>query len=226
MAQESVISETAGKLLPNFSMAGLGSLLLYGFISLLVIALIGVGVYFLVQRMQYNKKIILWAKIGGKLTRIQEDTGKFERVGISGDQWCRLRKAKKILPRPRIAVAKNEFWFYQRKDGEWINFDLEDIDDKFEKASIKYDDEDMRLQRLGIQKNLIARFQKATFWQKYGGMIMSLIFVLVVAIMFILLFKTMGDSWVQAGEMAEAVKEMANQVQKLSTRVGGGAVPV
>ena len=224
--EESIIGETFGKFIPDVSVSGLGTLALWGIGSILFFCVAGVITYFVVQRFKYNKTIVLYRKIGGKPIRALTDKGMFERVGSAGDFWCRLRKTKKILPRPRIEIGKDEYWYYQRKDGEWINFELEDIDETMSKAKIRYDDEDMRLQRLGIQKNLLSRFQKLSFWQKYGGMIMSLIFILVVSVMFIVLFKTMGDSWTQAGQMAEAVRDMANQVQQLSTRIGGGTTPV
>ncbi len=223
VSAEEIIKDTFGGMIPNISMSDVGTLAIWGIGALIFFILAGVVTYYLVQRFKYNKTVVLFKKVGGKPTRVLTDKGMFERVGNAGDFWCRLRKSKKILPRPRIEIAKDEFWFYQRKDGEWINFELEDIDETMKRLKVRYDDEDMRLQRLGIQKNLLQRFQKLTFWQKYGGMIMSLIFVLVVSVMFIVLFKTMGDSWSEAGQMAEAVRDMANQVHQLSQRVGGGA---
>lgn len=222
-----LIGETFGGMMPNISVSGLGTLAIWSLGALLFLSLAGFVTYRITQRLKFNQKIVLHRKVGGIIRKVATYKAMFERVGNAGDYWCVLRNPKKILPKPRIEIDKNEYWFYQREDGEWINFEFADIDKTMKLAKVRYDDEDMRLQRLGIQKNLDQRFQKVTFWQKYGGMIMSLIFVLVTAIMYIVLFKTMGDSWTQAGQMAEAVKEMANQVQILSTKIGGGiqAVP-
>jgi len=221
-SHNNIIGDTLGGFIPEISISNIGTLIIWGLGITILLIFAGIGSYFLVQKLRYNKKIILYKKIGGVTKKIATYKAMFERLGNAGDYWCRLKNPKKILSRPRIESSKNEYLFYERKDGEWINFEFGDIDEQMQTAGIKYIDEDIRLQRLGIQKNLEQRFQKVTFWQKYGGMIMSLIFVLVTAIMYIVLFKTMGDSWTQAGQMAEAVKEMANQVQILSTKVGGG----
>ena len=92
--------------------------------------------------------------------------GQFARIGKAGDYWCKLKKFKKTLPRPRRQVEKNTYWFYEREDGEWVNFTLNDFDDGMKKAGAYFVDEDMRLQRLGIQKNLQERlwiFAKKNF---------------------------------------------------------------
>jgi hypothetical protein len=226
MPENNIIRDTIGGMIPDISVSGAGTLILWFLGVIFFIVIIGIGTYFLVLRLRYNKNIVLYRKVGGRIQKIGTYKGMFERIGSAGDYWCRLRNPKKILPKPRIEIDKNIYWFYEREDGEWINFEFHDIDDQMKKANVRYDDEDMRLQRLGIQRNLEQRFQKVTFWEKYGGMIMSLIFVLVTAIMYIVLFKTMGDSWTQAGQMAESVRDMANQVQQLSQRIGGGIQPV
>jgi uncharacterized membrane protein len=83
----------------------------------------------------------------------------------------------------------------------------------------------MRLQRLGIQKNLQDRFQKLTFWQKYGTTIITLIFMLVTAILFIVMFQKMAGGWQAVADASETIKEMASAVNNLATRMGGGVVP-
>ena len=123
-------------------------------------------------------------------------------------------------------MRRNEYWFYEREDGEWINFQLADFDEEMKTAGCYFVDEDMRLQRLGIHKNLRDRLQKVTFWQKYGGMIMSIAFILVVTICFVVLFNKMYNMYHNAGIMATEVKTMAQAVHNLATHQGSGMVPV
>jgi len=184
------------------------------------------GVIIVMNRLKYNKKLKLFRKVGNEIVPVLDDKGWFARVGTAGDQWCKVQKFKKTLPRPRKQMAKDEYWFYEREDGEWVNFSLKDFDEDMKKAGAYFVDEDMRLQRLGIQKNLENRFQKVTFWQKYGGMIMNILFMVIVTVCLVILFKEMKDNWAVGREMASAVRDMAVQVQNLYTRGQSGAVTV
>lgn len=166
---------------PKINFAAAGMVILYVIIALIIGGMIFIAIYLWFQNKKFNKKIVLFKKVGNKVIPIGNDRAMFERVGTAGDYWCRTKTIKKTLPRPRIEMAKNEYWYYEREDGEWINFSLGDIDDQMKSAKAYYVDEDMRLQRLGIQKNLIDRFHKVTFWEKYGNFIMNIGFMIVFA---------------------------------------------
>jgi len=210
----------------SFSMSAMAQPLLIGGLILLFGSLMSVGVYFLIKYVRYNKRIILYQKIAGKMTPTAVDKGMFQRVGNAGDYWMITRKFKKILPRPKILMGKNQYYFFEREDGEWINFGLEDIDLKMKEAQVYYIDEDMRLQRLGIYKNLETRFQKQGFWEKYGAYFMMAITVLILLVCVIILFKSMTEHWDKMSEVANAMTNMARAVDSMATRVGGGVVPV
>lgn len=225
MANE--INEYLAGVTPNISK----DQLLSGGVTILIIiaiaGLLGWMTVWLIKFLKYNKKIVLFRKVGNKIMPVLRDKAMFERVGTGGDYWCRMRKFKKILPRPQIQTEKNTFWFFEREDGEWINFSLGDFDKQLKNnANISYIDEDMRLQRLGIQKNLIARFQKITFWDKYGGTIVFLGFTVIVTVCLVVLFQKMTNAWTQAQMMAAAVRDMAIEVHNMAARVTSGAVPV
>ncbi len=195
-------------------------------IIVMVAGVLGYMTFWLIKYLRFNKKIVLFRKVGNKIMPVLRDKAMFERVGTGGDFWCRMRRFKKILPRPSIQTEKNTFWFFEREDGEWINFSLGDWDKQMKEAKIEYIDEDMRLQRLGIQKNLLARFQKITFWDKYGGTIMFLGFVVIVTVCLVVLFQKMTNAWDQASYMAAAVRDMALEVHNMRARTTSGALPV
>lgn len=221
-----ILGDAVGGMIPQISG---GQILNWGLIFMFIV-LIGIGLavltIYVLNLIKYNKKIKLFRRVGNQIIPVLQDRGMFARVGNAGDYWCQLKRFKKILPRPRIQMGKNEFWFYEREDGEWINFSLADFDSQMRKANAYYVDEDMRLQRLGIQKNLRDRFQKVTFWQRYGGMIISIIYILVVTICFVVLFQKMEGAWGEAQSMASAVKEMAMEVRNMRLSEGSGASAV
>jgi len=208
------------------SKASLSSFAFIFLIIILVVVLLTVLVLYILNQIKYNQKVVLFRKIGNQAIPAFSDRAIVERVGRGGDYWFRTKNSKKILPRPKIQMSKNLYWFFERSDGEWINFSLTDIDEQMKTAKAFYVDEDMRLQRLGIQKNLDLRFKKITFWDKYGGMIVTVIYLLIVTICLIMLFNKMEESWSLASEMASAVRDMAVVVKNLQVRATSGALAI
>lgn len=219
MASEMLTGMVADKLPSGATVLKFGVVL---GITVVIVGLLAWLIFLQIQKRLYNKKIKLFRKVGGRVTKNAEDMAMFERIGIGGDMWCKTKTFKKIIPKPRIQMEPNTYWFYEREDGEWINFCLEDIDLKMKEAKAYFVDEDMRLQRLGIQKNLASRFQKQTFMEKYGGMITFSLFVLIVTVCLVVLFQKMESSYTGATQMASSVQSMAEALNNLITRQASG----
>jgi len=203
----------------------LGQYWQYIVVALVVAIAVIIGLFYFLDVIAYKITFKLYEKINGKVYQTGFDKAKFERVGIAGDYWARTKKFKKILPKPRITAGKNTYNFYIREDGEWINFGIEDIDAKMKIAKTYYVDEDIRLQRLGIQKNLETRFKKEKFWDKYGNVIMMIVFVVIITICLVVLFQKLvlvADGLKQA---SGAMTQLAQALQDTATRTGGGLVP-
>jgi len=221
MAGEEILDGALAQVIPKFDFNNLlnGGLIFLGIIT------VGIAVTFitiiLINKFRYNQKIKVFGKIGNVMTLMYFDKAVFERIGLAGDYWCRLKKLKKIVPMPRLQMAKNEWWFFRREDGELINFTLADLDDTM-KAKCNYIDEDMRLQRLGIQKNLENNFKQLTFFQKYGAMIGMVVFMVIITVCLVVIFREMKVAWSGASTMAAAVRDMALEVKNIR---GSGAVP-
>jgi len=226
MAQE-IIGETISGFLPEISGSGLMSIIIWVCVALLVAGGVIYGYYRWSLNKNYNKKIKVFTKVGNEIVPIMDLKGAFTRVGNAGDFWLTVKGGiKKTLPRPRKQMANNEYWYLIREDGEWVNFSLRDFDDDMKKTGAYFVDEDMRLQRLGIQKNLDNRFNKVSFWEKYGGMLMNLMYMVVTVVLLVVLFKEMKDNWSAGHEMAVAVKEMAEQVSNMRKQTLGGMQPI
>lgn len=221
-----IVGKTFGSAIPSVPKDQILMWVLIGLGILVFAVALAIFTYFMYIKLRYNKKIVLFRKVGTSIVPVIYDKGWLTRVGSAGDTWLKVRKTKKTLPRPRMQIAKNEYWFFEREDGEWINFTLQDFDKTMKQAGVYYVEEDMRLQRLGIQKNLQERFQKVSFWQKYGGMIMSLIFILVITVCLVVLFKEMAKNWEIGREMASAVRDMAVQVSNLRVETTSGMQPL
>jgi len=221
---------TIGDLVPNISTSQLANWGVMFGVAMLVAIGGGILFYWIMTQRKFNNGVVVWKKVGGEVKQVFKGIAATERLGDAGDYCFIIKGLNKVLPKPHIQVgagrglfgARPIYWFFERADGEWINIGMEDIDERQKSAKAYYVDEDMRLQRLGIQKNLRDRFQQLGFWQKYGTMIVMLVFVLVITVCLVIMFKEMNGNWAAAQDAAAAFEKMANSISRLATCSGGG----
>ena len=176
-------------------MGGFASILLVIAISTLILLGISFLIFIFYIKKQYYIKIHLFRLVGNVPTRIAVHEAKEVPFGMAGDRLWLVApagifklKAIKWLSPGKIQSGANEFWYYIRDDGEWINFKMDDLNDVSRKAGVKFVQEDMRLQRLAIERLLEQRLLDQTFWEKWQTVIMTMMFFLVVAICMVIIF--------------------------------------
>jgi len=199
----------------DFGTSGIGTTIGIAVMVIIVLILAGVMMFFLALRYLFNKKLVIFEKIGGQIQVSKRDAAREIRLGQAGDTAFVTRRTRKTLPRGDIQTGKNIYWYFIRGDGEWINFGIEDIDEVMKTMGAKFVDKDMRYARLGLQKNFERRFQKVTFWDKYGAWIMWTTYLLVTGIMTWLLFDKFIDL---AGEVSNIV-DSADRIMERSEQV-------
>lgn len=219
MAIGDVVAQS-GFTMPTFSGASNYVLLIAG--ALVVTAILGGIFYAAYLYFKFNQNIVMFEEIKGRVYPIGKDKGMLQRVGTAGDFWLVTKKIKKILPKGKIKMGRNTWWYFIREDGEWINFGLQSLNETMKLAKAYFVDEDMRLQRLGIQRNLTQRFVKQTFWDKHGIAITYAMFIIIVTVCLVVLFQKMEGNWAAAADTAQAIERMAQAVEGLR---GTGVVP-
>lgn len=188
------------------------------FVGFLIFAcLFGIILWFILSRKTYKNKIKVYGMIGGRTGIKWMDKGKLVPIGKAGDKLMYLKKSKRYLPPPTIQSGAYEWLYWEREDGELINIGIENLDETQKNLGIKFVDTDMRMQRLGIEKNLQFRLQKEGFWSKYGQLIIQVAFYVIVALMIIVLFIQWRKSGAVLTDMAGSVREMAGEVSALRT---------
>jgi len=197
----------------NVNMGTLGTILLVILISLLVFGGFIALFYWWYMRRTYSQTIWIFGLIGGVPMFKGQDKGKYIPFGATGDRLMHFRVRKKYVSPPTIQMGKHLWWYWERSDGELINIGLKDIDEQMRKVGAYFTDTDMRMTRLGIEKNLRERLEKQSFWAKYGTMIAGAIFVILVTISLVVLFSKIVDVAKAMDNMAQSVNAMANQIQ-------------
>ena len=134
------ILESAKGILPDISMAQVGTFAFWAMIFVLFLIIVGgaVGwwVYSYIQKKKFNKNLIVWQDVDGHPKIVKRDKACENKIGTGGDTVFYAKKEKKILPRPNKQTGDNTYWYYIRADGTWINIGLEDIDLSMRKAKI------------------------------------------------------------------------------------------
>jgi len=173
----------------NFELGGIGMALLIFFLAILIVGLIGLGLFMWLNNKKLKYKVPLYKMIGGKAMKTGMYKARDFKIGFAGDKLWYVPKAKKYIPCGTIQSAPSEYIHFERSDGEWINIGFGDIDEEMQTAGARYIDQDMRATRIAISNLLEQRFKgKESFWDKYGNMIAQVIFYMIVCICIVVIF--------------------------------------
>jgi len=203
------------------SIGTFGSIALVIGIAIVIMVLLAGFLFLMIIRKQYWINIHVFRLIGNIPTRVATYKAKEVPFGLAGDKLWRVApqgmfslpfKIIKWLPVGKIQSAPREWWYWIRSDGEWINFDLQDIDEISKKAGVRFVQEDMRLQRLATERLLEQRLMDKSFWEKWKDTIMLIIFFLVIAVCMVLLFYQWGKLLDKTLPLVEAITKSLNIV--------------
>lgn len=228
----------------GIGMGSMATLLLIFFIGVVICCLIGILIYWSAVKKQYWIRIHVFRLIGNVPTRVAIYSAREIPFGMAGDKLWKVAssgmfkfKAIKWLPVGKIQTAPREFWYYIRQDGEWINFQMDELNKISKEMGIRFVQEDMRLQRLATERLLEQRLMDKTFWEKWGTTVMLLIVFLVIAVCMVIIFfqfsKLLDQFSLVASTNAQTSKLLLrvfgeNYIQSTGNYSGGGSglVPV
>ena len=201
------IGATIKKIIPSAKTGGMFVSIIALFIfGVIFIILTGVITYFVIRRMKFNKKIVIFERINDKFQPTRKDKAMEVKFSTSGDTIFYLQKNKKYLPNPRLQSGRRVYYYFIRQDGEWINFELTDLDEESRKMGAKFLDKEMRYARTQIQKGLKERYDKPGFWQLHGQTIMNIVYYVVMGMMV----------WLALGKFIELVGSLDGVVDKVN----------
>lgn len=207
------VIDQVGSYLPSFESIrnfGLGSMSVFTWILVGVLfAVIGFIFFYLwLMKKKYNKKIILFEKIGVQFIPIKKYWGCEIKFSTAGDTITKIRGIDKFLPNPTKQMGLREYWYFIREDGEWINFELADLDEESRKVGAKFLDKEMRFSRTAIQKSLRDQFEKKSFMEKYGVYVVTFSFLAIIIVGMWFLW----DKWLDLANVTKNAVETADMV--------------
>jgi len=176
----------------NIGVGAIGNALILMAISVVVISLVGVIVYWRVSSKAYNKKIPLYKSINGINYLQATYSAKNVPISKAGDSLWFAKGIKKFLAPATKTTAPNTYPHEEREDGEWINFEIETVNEQQKMAGVKFIQQDMRTQRVATGQILEQRLINKNFWEKYKDILVYLAFFIIVTLLMIVTFWQWG----------------------------------
>lgn len=205
-------TDTIREFIPTISTGGIGTVILFFVVVVALILISGLVTYFLVMFLVYNKRLVIFEKINGRIEVVARPKAREMKIGEGGDTAFYVQKIKKVIPTPSIQTGRRTYWFYRREDGELINIGIQDIDEQMRSVKAHFLDKEMRYSRTALQRNLGIRYDKVKFWDKYGGIILFTIYIAIVGIMVYLVF----DKFIELAGQVAGIVNNADQVVQAS----------
>lgn len=213
MAVESA-QDVLGSIVPSVKNVGSSFINMVAWFIVLIIILVILGLFFFFffRALKFNKKLLIFEEINGIFQPTRKDRAAEIKFSTAGDTIFYTLKHKKYLPNPSIQTGRRIYWYFIRSDGEWINFGLENLNEISKKVGARFLDKEMRYARTQIQKGLKERYDKPSFWQQYGAIIMNMAWIAMIGVMTWLLF----DKWIDlAGTTNAGVKTAGTVLEKV-----------
>jgi len=200
---------------------------IFGFIVLAIIG--GVLIWYMNQRKLFREEVVIFENISGQGWVVSmKDKARRLRLSKDGTEVLYLKKKKMPLTAYGRKMGTNQYWFAVGQDGGWYNFVLGDLDAKMGVLDIELIDRDIKLLTVAMLKNATDEYgAKATFMDKYGVWIFSLIWVIIGIAGASYLISQMGEvaNQLTSGLQAQGdTIEVLNQIiGKLDTMCSGGS---
>lgn len=213
-----VLGLDTGVNLPSMASGMFGGTMTYILLGIIVFIILAILLYVIMTHFKFNKKIILFENVSGQGYQVTyRDRAKLVKLGDGGEEILYLRKKKVFRAAYGKKMGKNTYWFAVGQDGYWYNVTLGDLDAKMGMLDIEPIDRDMRYMHVAIRKNIAERYRKESFMQKYGTILFSGIFLIIMIIAIWLLIDQVGELIEQATGAIEASKQaMEPAVKALS----------
>ena len=199
---------------PSF---GIGSGKIIILLIIFIFAIAASVIFFLIYQYRiFNRKIVVFENISGQgFQPVYKDRARLVKLGDGGEEILFLKKKKVYRTAYGRKMGKNTYWFAIGQDGYWYNVVLGDVDAKMGMLDIEPIDRDMRYMHVAIRKNIQDRYRKIKFMEKYGTIVMSGLFLLIMLIgLWFLLDKvaTMTSNIASAVEASKTIQAESGKI--------------
>lgn len=213
------LSDVFGSLIPSGGTQDIARSSFSFFVNFMILILViiaaGIAVWFAIQRKRFNKKIVIWEKVGNTFEPTIKDKAMEMKHGSVGDTIFFIKRMKKYVPTPSLQTGRNTFYFFKRQDGELINFTPADFDLKSKELGAQFLDKEMKYARTSLDGSWKERYEKQNFWDKYGQQIVNFGSIVIIMLFLWLIVKELMDISGAIQGAINAAKEVQESTKEI-----------
>jgi len=148
----------------------------FGAVSSLVLILILAGIaglvfYFILQKKSWNKRIYLFKEINGGTWPAGVEKAKEVTMPRTSLKAFYLKKSGVFLPRPSLETGNNNYWYFIRNDGQFVNMRPENVNTKLRELGLLIDHSDMRMANAFLKKMVEKNYRKRNVLKEWAPVI-------------------------------------------------------
>lgn len=189
--------------------------------------LVGVILYFAHylknSKEQYKQKVHWFEEVNGVPVPLGFDLARELTIPNTNVQVFYIKNRDLYLPRPRIKMGKDAYWFMIKRNGEIVNFRMKNMNEEMKEANLDYDHTDMRYALTNL-KDLIKRNYRdksQPWWREYKDVIGLVVLIFVLTISFIFIISKVGGLIDQVGTLIQHADKL---IQLAETKSGSGVI--
>ena len=173
----------------------------------------------------FNKGIVAFDSVGEYFEPSIRDRAKVVKLGKGGFEILYLQKQKTWKIAYGGKTGKSDYYFFILPDGYWHNGKLSAkvsyLDKEGGLVSVVTTNPLMRSQYTSLEKQIDSLTgQKAGFWDKYGGWVMSIAFVLIAGVLMWLIFREFSTAMGSLTSMNDKMAQLLDKVITISDNMG------
>lgn len=189
-----------------------------------VVGAIFYWMFYLKKSKADNKQQIHWfEEVNGAIVPIGKDLAKELTIPGSNVQVFYIKGRDMYLPRPRIKMGKNAYWFIIKRNGEIVNFAMKNINEEMKEANLDYDHTDMRYALTNLKELIKRNYRDKSqpWWREYKDVIGLVILIFVLTISFVFIISKVGGLVDKVGILIEHADQL---IQLAETKAGSGVM--
>lgn len=202
-----------------FSFSFLGDLA----ILLVLCAIAGAFTYWYVQRKSFNKTLVKYREVNGITRRVGIEKAKEVVLPGTSVRAFFLKNSKFFIPRPSIESGENEFCYFIRQDGEWMNVGIENVNLTLKQLELKFDHTDMRMANAALKRLVDKSYKKINWLKEYAPYIGFAVIIIMVAIGGYLVMGESAKVVGAAGSNVETFNSIADKMEKILSNMANMA---
>ena len=222
---------------PKISLTGFFS---NTWIYVLLVFIIGViliaGVFLLLHKKTYSKKIIIFENIAGRgYQPTVKTTARIIKLETGGMEVLKTLAGGLILNAYGKKMGLNTYWFAKGPDGYYYNILLGDLDAKMGMLDIEPVDRDVRMFHAGVDKLRESTYHKKSWIEEHSSQLLMFAFLIALVLGIWFIVGKIGDVTKPLVEVAKTNQAVLQALEGITKTLGniqsngeasGGLIPV